>query len=199
MPDRQAPPALHDHAMENLRFIRDTMARAGAFTAVPGWGGVAMGVSALAAALAAPSPAAPRRWLAVWLADAAVAAAIGLVAMARKARQSGSPLTMSEGPARRFALAYVPPLAAGGILTVLFVRERLVASLPGCWLLLYGTAAATGGAMSVRIVPVMGFCFMLLGAAAFLLPASWGGVMMAAGFGGLHIGFGLVIARRYGG
>jgi hypothetical protein len=201
MPDRPAapPPALHDRAMEHLRFIRDTMERAGAFTAVPGWGGVAMGVSALAAAALAPSPSAPRRWLAVWLADAAIAAAIALVTMARKARRSGSPLSFSNGSARRFALAYVPPLVAGGVLTLVFVRERLVARLPGCWLLLYGTAVATGGVLSAPVVPVMGLGFMLLGAAAFLLPASWGGVLMAAGFGGLHIGFGLVIARRYGG
>ena len=186
--------------MENLRFIRETMARAGAFTAVPGWGGVVMGVSALAAAVVAPSPSAPRRWLVVWLADAAIAATIGFVAMARKAQRSGSPLTLSsEGPARRFALAYVPPLMAGMILTPVFAATGLIARLPGCWLLLYGTAVATGGAMSARIVPVMGLSFMLLGTAAFFVPASWGDVMMAAGFGGLHIGFGLVIARRYGG
>ncbi|HEY4956928.1 MAG TPA: hypothetical protein VII31_03870 [Caldimonas sp.] len=202
MPERPAaaPPALHDHAIENLRFIRDTMERAGAFTAVPGWGGVAMGLSALGAAALAPAPSAPRRWLAVWLADAAIAAAIGCVTMARKARRSGSPLSLLSGaPARRFAMAYTPPLAAGVVLTAVFARQGLVARLPGCWLLLYGTAVATGGAFSVRIVPVMGLCFMLLGAAAFALPAAWGGAMMAAGFGGLHIGFGLMIARRYGG
>ncbi len=194
MPERPAaaPPALHDHAIENLRFIRDTMERAGAFTAVPGWGGVAMGLSALGAAALAPAPSAPRRWLAVWLADAAIAAAIGCVTMARKAQRSGSPV-------RRFAMAYTPPLAAGVVLTAVFARQGLVARLPGCWLLLYGTAVATGGAFSVRIVPLMGLCFMLLGAAAFALPAAWGGAMMAAGFGGLHIGFGLMIARRYGG
>jgi hypothetical protein len=197
--ERRAPPALHDHAIENLRFIRDTMERAGAFTAVPGWGGVLMGVSALAAAALAGEPRESRRWLAIWIADAAVAAVIALVSMARKARQSGSPPLLSGGAARRFALAYWPPLAAGVVLTAVFARYGLIARLPGCWLLLYGAAVSTGGAFSVRIVPVMGLCFMAIGTAAFALPAQWGGVCMAAGFGGLHIGFGYLIARHYGG
>ncbi len=197
MPDPCDPPALHAHAMENLRFIRETMERAGAFTAVPGWGGVLMGVSALAAAALAGPPRNSTRWLAIWLADAAIAAGIALIMMARKARRSGAPL--SARPARRFALAYLPPLAAGGVLTAAAAAHGLTARLPGCWLLLYGTAVATGGAFSVRVVPLMGLCFMALGAIAFAAPAGWGHWFLAAGFGGLHIGFGLVIARRYGG
>jgi hypothetical protein len=195
MPDR--PPALHAHAMDELRFIRATMERAGAFTAVPGWGGVVMGVSALVAGAVAGPPRSDRRWLAVWLGEAVVAVAIALATMARKAHTSQSPLTAM--PTRRFALAYLPPLAAGAILTVAFVRNGLVARLPGCWLLLYGAGLTTGGAFSVRVVPIMGVLFMALGAAAFAAPIPWGHYFMAAGFGGLHIAFGLVIARKYGG
>ena len=194
---RPAPPALHDHAMDNLRFIRATMERAAAFTAVPGWGGVVMGASALAAAAIAGPPRSGPRWLGVWLTEAAAAVTIALVAMARKARRSGSAL--ADAPARRFAFAFVPPLAAGAVLTAVFARAGLAPRLPGCWLLLYGTAVVTGGAFSVRVVPVMGLCLMALGAAAFAAPANWGSWFMAAGFGAVHIGFGLVIARRYGG
>jgi len=194
---RPAPPALHDHAMDNLRFIRATMERAAAFTAVPGWGGVVMGASALAAAAIAGPPRSGPRWLGVWLTEAAAAVTIALVAMARKARRSGSAL--ADAPARRFAFAFVPPLAAGAVLTAVFARAGLAPRLPGCWLLLYGTAVVTGGAFSVRVVPVMGLCLMALGAAAFAAPADWGSWFMAAGFGAVHIGFGLVIARRYGG
>jgi hypothetical protein len=132
------------------------------------------------------------------LVDAALAAAIALVAMARKARASGIAL-WSAAPTQRFALAFAPPLTAGAILTAVFAAMGTSSRLPGCWLLLYGTAAVTGGAFSVRIVPLMGMCFMALGVAAFAAPSAWGGWLMAAGFGGLHIGFGLVIARRYGG
>jgi hypothetical protein len=67
------------------------------------------------------------------------------------------------------------------------------------WLLMYGTAIVTGGAFSVRVVPVMGLCIMLLGAAALLAPAHWGDLLMAAGFGVVQIGFGIWIAQRFGG
>ena len=193
-----APEPIHAHAIDNIRFIRDTMSRATQFTAVPGWGGVLMGVTALVTAVISGPPDDSMRWVLVWLADACVGAAIALGTMAMKARRAGTPLT-SAAPAHRFALAYLPPLVAGVVLTPVFVLGGLMARLPGCWLLLYGAAAATGGAFSVRIVPILGLCFMALGVVAFAVPAAWGHWFMAAGFGGLHIGFGLVIARRYGG
>ena len=198
MSDAPEPlPALHAHAMDNLRFIRQAMERAGPFTAVPGWGGVAIGVVALAAAAVAGPVEAGAPWLAAWLAAAALSVVIGLAAIARKARASGAPFIGT--PLQRFALAYVPPLAAGAVLTPVFVANGLTTRLPGCWLLLYGTALVAGGALSVRIVPLMGVAFMVLSAAAFAAPAAWGNAFMAAGFGGFHIFFGLVIARRYGG
>ncbi len=191
------PRAIHSHALDDLRFIRDTMARAGQFSAIPGWGGVMMGVTALVASAVAGSPARSERWLAVWLAEAVIAVLIALVGMVRKARRSNAPLLAM--PTRRFALVLLPPLAAGAVLTVVFAVNGLTTRLPGCWLLLYGTSGATGGALSVRVVPVMGVLFMALGGAAFIAPAGWGNIFMAAGFGGLHIVFGAIIARRYGG
>ena len=196
MPDAPDPPALHAHAMDNLRFIRETMERAGPFTAVPGWGGVLMGFIALGAAAIAGSLG-DARWLVIWLAAATVSVGVGVAAIMLKVRASASPFFAA--PLQRFALAYLPPLAAGAVLTGVFATGGLTARLPGCWLLLYGTALATGGAMSVRIVPIMGLFFMVLGAAAFAAPAASGNTFMAAGFGGLHIGFGLIIARKYGG
>jgi hypothetical protein len=193
-----APEPIQAHALENLRFIRDAMSRASQFTAVPGWGGVLMGLSALVAAPIAGPPDDTTRWLIIWFIDAAVAATIALTAIAIKSKRSGTPLSKAA-PALRFALAFLPPLAAGIVLTPVFVTMGLMARLPGCWLLLYGAAVATGGAFSVRVVPLMGLCFMALGAFAFAAPAEWGHWLMAIGFGGLHIIFGIVIARSYGG
>lgn len=199
-PDR-LPAPIHAHALDNIRYIRDTMAQSGQFTAVPGWGGVAMGATAIAAAIVSGPPDQSLRWITIWFAEAAAAAAIALVTMARKARRSGTPFWTSRPgtSAHRFALAFVPPLIAAMVITPVFALTDLAARLPGCWLLLYGAAAATGGAFSVRIVPIMGACFMALGAVAFAAPAALGHWFMAAGFGGLHIVFGWMIARRYGG
>ncbi len=189
--------ALHDHALDNLRFIRETMEGARSFTAVPGWGGVAVGVTALATAIVAARLPGFDAWLAAWVAEAFLALGLGGWAMSRKARREG--VEMLSRPARKFALGLAPPLIAGALLTVVFIRAGLVGYLPALWLLLYGAGFVTGGAFSVRAVPVMGTCFMLLGAAALFSPLAWGNLFMAAGFGGLQIIFGLIIARRYGG
>ena len=182
--------------MDNLSFIRDTMERATAFTAVPGWGAVAMGVTALAAALVASRQGDPAGWLLVWLGEAAIATVIGAATAVRKARSAQTPVL--SRPARRFLLSYLPPIVVGVLLTVVLYQGGLWNALPGTWLLLYGTGVVTGGAFSVRVVPLMGLCFMLTGAAALALPA-WGDAWMALGFGLQHIVFGYIIARRHGG
>ena len=192
---RPEPEGMHTHALENLRYIRSTMERAGSFTAVPGMGGVWMGASALAAALFAALR--PSLWLAAWLAGAAVALLIGIAGAARKARRAGLPLY--AGPAQKFVGGLVPPLAAGAVITLGLLRAGAPAAIPGAWLLLYGTGVLAGGAASVRIVPVMGLGFMALGTAALFTPPSWGNAMLAAGFGGLHILFGFIIKVKYGG
>ena len=196
-PPLERPPALHVHAMDDLRFIRQTMEAAGSFTAVPGWGTVAMGASALIAALVAALQPTPGAWLATWMIEAAAALVIAAATMSRKARGVG--LSLFSGPGRRFVLSFAPPLFAGAILTIVLAAGGRTAVLPGAWLLLYGTGVVTGGAFSVRIVPVMGLCFMLAGSVALFLPAAWGNLAMAAGFGLIHVVFGVLIARRHGG
>ena len=191
------PVALHSRAADNLRYIRDTMESATPFTAVPGWGGLAMGLTTIPAAALALQARTTEAWLAIWLIDMAIALAIGGIAMARKARTAG--LRVSRGASRRFVLNLSPPLAAAAVLTVVLYRAGLSEALPGTWLLLYGVGVVTAGAFSVRPVPMMGLCFMALGMAAFFLPAGWETPLMAAGFGGLHVLFGWLIARRYGG
>lgn len=191
------PLELHARAMDNLRFIRETMERAGSFTAVSGWGQVAIGVSALLAAWVASLQPTPAWWLAIWMGEALLSLAIGVGTGAWKAHEAGMPLL--SGPGRKFALSLAPPLVAGALLTVVLFQGGLIGLLPGVWMLLFGVGVVTAGAFSARIVPVMGCAFMLLGAIALFAPHGWGNVLMAVGFGGLHLVFGAVIAWRYGG
>lgn len=196
-PQKSDPPALHDRAIDNLRYIRETMERASAFTAVPGWGQVAIGVTAIVATVVAARQATPRGWLGVWLAEAIISLLIAGWLMDRKSRRLGVPLF--SGPGRKVVYSLSPPMIVGALLTVALFRAGLTGVIPPMWLLLYGTGVITGGMFSVSIVPVMGLCFMLLGAIGLFVPSATENWLMAAGFGGLHIIFGCIIARKYGG
>lgn len=198
LPERMPEPeavALHARALDHLTYIRETMARSAAFTAVPGWGGVGMGLAALAAAWLARGRGASE-WLAVWLGGGAVAFAVGAWALIAKARAAGIPLWSGAG--RKFTLGLLPPIAAAVPLTVALVRAGQLDLVPGAWLLCYGAGVVAAGAFSVRAVPVMGVCFLAAGTVACVVP-SWGRPLMAAAFCGLHVGFGVRIARSHGG
>jgi len=197
IPEKEEPPALHERAMDNLKYIRETMERATAFTGISGWGQVAIGFTALASASISAQQKTFKAWLAVWMAEAVIALLIAGWSIDRKARAAKMPLL--SGPGRKVAFSLSPPIFAGAIVTVVLYRAGLTNAIPGLWLLLYGTGVVTGGMFSVSVVPIMGLCFMALGAAAFFAPAEYANWLMAAGFGGLHIVFGVIIARRYGG
>ena len=173
------------------------MERSTAFTAVSGWGYVGMGVTALAASYLALRQPTIEAWLAVWLGEALLAVTIALVAMHWKASRLRTPILSIPG--RRLFVGLLPALFAGGVLTVALVRSGDTRQIPGVWLLLYGVAVMQAGAFSVRTVPVMGAVFVLVGAIALPLPWFWANVMLALGFGIVHIAFGAYIARRHGG
>ena len=188
---------MHDRAIDNLRYIRETMERASAFTAVPGWGQVVIGLTAIVATIVAKRQATARGWLGVWVVEAVISLLIAGWLMDRKARKLGVPLF--SGPGRKVVFSLSPPMIVGALLTVALFRAGLTGLIPPMWLLLYGTGVITGGMFSVNIVPVMGLCFMLLGAVGLFVPAAIENWLMAAGFGGLHVVFGWIIARKYGG
>jgi len=191
------PIPLSHRAMEDLRFIRRTMENGQAFTAVPGWGGVGMGVTALAAAAIAAGRTTPEGWLGVWAAEAVVAAGIGGWAIERKARRVGLPVLSGTG--RKVLLGFTPPALAGIVFTVALLQADAIRLISGTWLLLYGVAVVAGGTFSVRVVPLMGVCFMVLGTLGLLVVPDAGNTLMAVGFGGLHVVFGTIIARGHGG
>jgi len=191
------PPALHDRAMDNLRYIRETMELATAFTGISGWGEIAIGVTALIASVIAALQATFNAWLAVWIAEGLISLLIAGWSMDRKTRAIDMPL--GSGPGRKAVFSLTPPMLAGGLLTIVLVQAGITNAIPGVWLLLYGTGVITGGMYSVKVVPIMGICLMVLGALALFSPPAFANWFMAAGFGGLHLVFGAIIVRKYGG
>lgn len=195
--NRTEPPALHDRAMDNLRYIRETMERATPFTGISGWGEIAIGSTALVASFIAAQQTTFRAWFAVWVAEGLISLLIAGWSMDRKARAVH--LALISGSGRKVVFSLAPPLIAGALLTLVLARAGATNAIPGMWLLLYGTGVITGGMFSVRAVPAMGVCFMLLGAIALFFPPAWANWFLAAGFGGLHVLFGAIIVRKYGG
>lgn len=193
---RKTAVALDAGAADNLRFIRETMERSSVFTSLPGLGAMAIGLTALAAAWLA-SGKAPNSWLAIWIGEACLAVLIAVIATIRKMRRTGPPASL--GPLRNFALGLAPPFVAGALLTIALHGNGSAWAIPGMWLLLYGCGITTGGAFSIRIVPVMGVCFMILGAATLIAAPHWHNALLAAGFGGFHLLFGAIVTGRYGG
>jgi hypothetical protein len=184
-------------AMDNLRFIRGMMEQAATFTALSGWGQVVIGITAIGAALVASRQTSPWNWIFTWLGEGGVAAGISVASMSIKAHRANQPVL--SGPMRKLILSFSPAMCVGAVLTFVFAQRGLEALLPGTWMLLYGAAVISAGTYSVRSVPVMGAAFMLVGAVALVAPASWATALLIAAFGGLHIAFGIWIARRHGG
>ncbi len=190
-------PALHARAMADLRFIRETMESAAGFSAFSGWGLILIGAVATACGLLAARQPTRLRWLAAWVAAAAVSAVIGALSTARKTRSARQSLI--PGPARKFALSLAPAVVSGALLTCALEQAERFDLLPGTWLLLYGAGLVAAGAWSVHVVPVIGTVFMVMGAVGLLLPLPWGDWLLIAGFGGLHVAFGVIVGRKHGG
>lgn len=191
------PPEMQARAMDNLRFIRETMEAAGTFTAVSGWGQVVIGSTAIIAAVVAASFGFSVNWVLVWAVEAFLALLISVWFMYDKARSASLPLL--TGSARKLLFSFTPVFVVGIVVTLAFMERGMFALLPGMWMLLYGTGVVAAGAFSVRIVPVMGAAFIVVGGATLFAPPSWNTALLILSFGILHIVFGIFIARRHGG
>ncbi len=218
---RDVPRPDGEQAGEHLRFIREVMDRSAPFTAVPGRGLVLMGLTALVATLLSMLQPTPAGWLRVWVVEALVGGAIGIVTLRIKAHQAG--LSLARGPGQKYLRSLLPPIVAGAVLTLaLYVRSTTLGApdfysfgaprlwkdssgggtldlLPGVWLLLYGTGTVTGGLSSISIVPRTGLVFMVLGVAALFAPLFYATLLLALGFGVLHMLAGVFIWRHHGG
>ena len=180
------------HAIATLRYIRASMDGAGS-VAIPGSSGIAMGGIALVATALSMMPDLARHWLVIWLVAAPLAAIVGAVLLAK----SGSIATFvaTGTPGRKLALGLLPSLFAGAVMTAVLWRADLTAAIPGTWLLLYGCGLISASVSTTAVVAWMGLCFAGLGVVALLGPVALHLPLLALGFGGLHIVFGILIAR----
>ena len=137
-------------------------------------------------------------WLATWIGEAMISFCIAAWAVHRKASRAAIPLLSKPG--RKFALSFSPPMIAGVLLTIALYRAGLTAPAPRR----LAAALRRGGHERGRFLREDrsrdGHSASCSAAPARYFPRSpWANAYMAAGFGGLHILFGLVIARRHGG
>ncbi|MBV9695804.1 MAG: hypothetical protein JO005_02640 [Gammaproteobacteria bacterium] len=188
-----SPVTLDSQATATLRYIRASM-EAAATLAVPGSAGIVMGTIGLAAAVATQTPALAPHWLAIWVLGALIAAAAGGYLLLRQSARQG--FTLWGAPVRKLLLCLVPGIAAGALLTAALARAGTTALLPALWLLLYGSALISVSATTRQLIGVMGALFVLLAVPAYLLPAPAPALALAAGFGGLHLAFGVILRKR---
>jgi hypothetical protein len=192
-----APTPIDSGAVENLRYIRSTIEAAHTFTTVPGKGCIAMGLTALVAVGLESVPELAPHWLAIWVGAAIVASAAALWFMEQKARAQG--LSLRRAVARRFFMTLAPAFLAGAILTAALAGQVDRELITGMWLLLYGAGLAACGLFAIPAVFTAGLAFMGLGTATLLLPPGSAHIVLALGFGGIHLALGVAIVRNHGG
>jgi hypothetical protein len=190
------PVPIESRALGTLSYIRASIDAASSL-AVPGLAGIVMGAIGAAAAVLTYVPAIESYWLTVWLVAACLAFLLGGALVARQVSQRGGSLI--SAPLRKFLMCLCPALLAGAVMTLVLSLAEMQRLIPGTWLLLYGcaviAASTATNSRSLPIVASMGALFVLLGGAAFMLPAAAHTLLLGAGFGGLHLISGILIGR----
>src|SRR5437868_13942913 len=106
-------PEIHARAMDNLRFIRETIKTTTTFTAGSGWGTVIIGATAIVAAGLSAMTDSATRWVFIWLCEAGLSVLISVYTMALKARRAQQPLWSVA--ARKILFSFAPPMAVGAL------------------------------------------------------------------------------------
>ncbi len=184
---------IDSHAVATLRYIRASM-DAAASVAVPGSAGLAMGSIGVLATVISSTPGLREYWLGVWLMAAAIGGGVGFALMTRPASLRG--LSLYGTPLRKFALGLFPALLGGAVMTAVHWFNGNTHAIPGTWLLFYGCALISASVSATRMIALMGASFVLVGLVALLGPDRLQMLLLGAGFGGLHMLFGVLIGRK---
>ena len=184
---------IDSHAVATLRYIRASM-DAAASVAVPGSAGIAMGSIGVLATILSSTPGLRDYWIGVWLMAAALGGGVGFALMTRPASLRG--LSLYGTPLRKFALGLFPALLGGAVMTAVHWVNGNAHAIPGTWLLFYGCALISASVSATRMIALMGASFVAVGLVALLAPDRLQMLLLGAGFGGLHVLFGVLIGRK---
>lgn len=188
-------------AAQNLESIRILMERTGRYSNFSAVSAATAGTLAIAAAAVCRwreiSFDVPHPWwklIALWAAVFAVAFLQNLFWTWVHARRRGERVWTHL--TRAMTMAVLPGFFTGGVLTGFAIVERRLDMLPGIWMLMYGTAVLGAALFAGRNLKIFGALFLLMG--AFTIHwRQYGVEMMAASFGLLHLGLGLLIAWKF--
>lgn len=197
-----------DEARDHLRVIRQTMERSTQYSTLSGWSGILIGIVAIVGvyltrsmlggqpvAIQTVRDAAPRLGL-LWATALVLSVAIEFLYNKRRATRVGKRVVSRLGA--HILLAALPAFLACGVLTAFFYEHNLLPYILGIWMLCYGLAICAVGLFSARPVTYLGSAFVVSGAITMLAPLTIHLYMMALTFGGFHIIYGIVMARRHG-
>ena len=187
---------LHTHAMDNLRFIRETMEQAGSFTAVAGLGRLCHGCTARWRPL-------PRR-PSIQCGGLATVWSPGVCLPSRWARRPqykarAAHVSLLSGPARKFALSFAPPLLVGALSHRARLSGAPARPSPACGC--SSTAPASSPAGPSRSASSPSWACVSWRWARWPCSARWPGEPLSwpPDSADLHMIFGMIIARRFGG
>lgn len=198
-----------ESGLKDIAAIRGIMERSSRFLSLSGVSGVAAGVVALLAAwvargvLGAAGEGAyeggfggglARELMLLGLATLSSALALSWFFSRRMAAKRGE---IFWGPAgRHAALALGVPVAAGAAVTLVLLGHGQVWALPGCTLVFYGLGLFSAGSFTFGEIRILGLLELLLGILALAFPGA-GLLLWAAGFGALHIAYGIYLYAKY--
>jgi hypothetical protein len=205
-----------DQSLETLQDIKRMMERSSRFISLSGLSGVSAGICALIGAWIAhgwiaeyssggnfisrlihrQDRANDLKWKLIELAIIVLIAALATSTLMtwRKARKSSLPIW--DPTSRRLAINMMIPLAAGGFFVLgLLYRSDWEYVAPSC-LVFYGLALVNASKYTLTDIRYLGLLEIVLGCICMYYPHE-GLYFWAAGFGVLHIVYGLIMWWKY--
>jgi hypothetical protein len=198
--------------LDDLKDIKDIMNRSSRFLSLSGLSGVFAGVFALGGAYLAygtvyksqdylgyrqadMSTETLTTLLLIALATVALAVGVGILLTTREARKSNQKLW--DAQTKRLMINLLIPLVTGGILCLMLLLTGYIGFVAPLTLIFYGLALVNASKYTLTEVRSLGLLEIGLGLLAVHF-IGYGLIFWAAGFGVLHIIYGIVMHIRYG-